>query len=412
MSTKLVNGQKLKSGNFGPGLLVTAAFVGPGTVATASHAGATFGFSLLWALGFSIVATLVLQEMAARLGIITGKGLGEAIRELLPSGPLAIISTALVVLAIGFGNAAFQTGNITGAAMALASISSISIQIFSVLIGVVAGLILLTGKYYTVERILIVLVLAMSGIFLLTAIVAFPEISILFKETRKPIFLSNESTTTIIALIGTTVVPYNLFLHSNAVTEKWSHANPLDESIYRARLDSSVSIGLGGLITLAIISTSAVSFFGSTITISQSSMGNQLVPLLGPMATFVFAIGLFASGLTSAITAPMAAAYAVSGVMGWNNSMSSKGFRNIWLFVLVVGTALASLNLNPLEVIITAQVANGILLPLVAVFLLVVMNSSILPKKYQNGALANSCGVLTILLLTGLTITKVFMIFI
>ena len=93
-----MNSDRASQGKFGPGLLVTAAFVGPGTVATASHAGATLGFSLLWALGFSIIATLVLQEMAARLGIITGKGLGEAIRDLLPNGPLAIISIILPIV--------------------------------------------------------------------------------------------------------------------------------------------------------------------------------------------------------------------------------------------------------------------------------------------------------------------------
>ena len=108
----------VKLSNLGPGIIVTAAFVGPGTIATATHAGANYGFSLLWALLFSIAATIILQEMAARLGLVTRKGLGEAIRDILPRGPLKSISIALVVVAIGFGNAAFQTGNISGAAMA------------------------------------------------------------------------------------------------------------------------------------------------------------------------------------------------------------------------------------------------------------------------------------------------------
>ena len=144
----------VKLTNLGPGVIVTAAFVGPGTIATATHAGANYGFSLLWALLFSIAVTITLQEMAARLGLVTRKGLGEAIRDIVPHGPLKSISITLVVVAIGFGNAAFQTGNISGAAMALESIFMYESPIFALAIGTIAALLLLTSSYSLVERIL------------------------------------------------------------------------------------------------------------------------------------------------------------------------------------------------------------------------------------------------------------------
>ena len=104
-----------KGRRFGPGLLVTAAFIGPGTVTTATRAGAAFGFALLWAVGFAIVATIFLQEMSARLGLVTRQGLGEAVRSTFRQRFMRFLSCVLVAAAIGFGNAAYQTGNITGA---------------------------------------------------------------------------------------------------------------------------------------------------------------------------------------------------------------------------------------------------------------------------------------------------------
>ena len=397
---------KLKLTNLGPGVIVTAAFVGPGTIATATHAGANYGFSLLWALIFSIGATIVLQEMAARLGLVTRKGLGEAIRDIVPHGPLKSISITLVVVAIGFGNAAFQTGNISGAAMALESIFMYESPIFALAIGTIAALLLLTSSYSLVERILILLVLAMSSIFLLTSLIILPEIFPLIKNTVISKNLSSNSAITAVALIGTTVVPYNLFLHSKAVSEKWPETISPDEAITQSRVDCGISLGVGGLITLAIMSTSAVAFFGTQIEVSTELISKQLEPLLGSASIYVFSAGLFASGLTSAITAPMAAAYAVSGVMGWQNSMSSNKFKCVWFSVLFLGTALASQNFNPIKAIVIAQVANGILLPLITIFLLIVMNSSLLPKRHRNGLIANLLGILTICLIAIITISK------
>ena len=131
---------------FGPGLLVMAAFIGPGTVTTASKAGAEYGFVLLWTLAFSVIATLVLQEMAARLGLVTGRGLSTALREHFHNRHFRLLAIVLVIAAIGFGNAAYESGNITGASLGLAAITPYPSQLWSIVVGGTAFALLASGR--------------------------------------------------------------------------------------------------------------------------------------------------------------------------------------------------------------------------------------------------------------------------
>ena len=401
---------KKRPGLFGPGLLVTAAFIGPGTVTTASVAGAGFGYALLWALLFSVIATAVLQEMSARLGLVTRRGLSQAIRETFTGhwyGPLAIL---LVVSAVGFGNAAYEAGNITGAALGLQGLSGIPSWVWALAVGFSSAALLLSGRYSLIEHVLIALVLLMSTVFLLTFLMVRPPVATLVSGLLKP-SLPEGSLLTAIALIGTTVVPYNLFLHSSAVQEKWHADLPVADSLKAARVDTGLSIGLGGLITLAIMSTAAAAFFGTGAQISAANIASQLEPLLGPAARYFFAAGLFAAGLSSAVAAPLAAAYAVCGALGWERDLSSLRFRMVWILVLASGTFFAVIGTSPLAAILFAQAANGLLLPVCAVFLLVVMNRSQQLGDYRNGIASNLLGAFVVLVtlgLGGLKLLKVF----
>ena len=218
----------MKFPRIGPAFLVTAAFIGPGTVITSSLAGANYGYSLIWALVFSIIATIILQEMAARLGIVTQKGLGENIRECCQNPTIRTLAVLLVVSAIVIGNGAYQSGNISGASLGLASIVNTSFLnvfevppiIFPLIIGAVAFILLYTSSYKIIERSLIFLVAVMSLAFILTFLMTKPDWS-LFVLGAFTLSFPTGSMFTIIALIGTTVVPYNLFLHSALVKEKW-----------------------------------------------------------------------------------------------------------------------------------------------------------------------------------------------
>jgi len=173
--------------NIGPGTLVTAAFIGPGTVTVCTLAGVKFGYTLLWALALSILACLVLQEMAARLGVVTQKGLSEVLTSQFQNKILRFALIGIIISAIVIGNAAYEAGNISGGVLGLTTIigsptinmGSISINYVSILIGIVAFCILYIGNYKILERSLIILVLLMSIAFIITAVVTKPQISLI-----------------------------------------------------------------------------------------------------------------------------------------------------------------------------------------------------------------------------------------
>ena len=395
------------STRFGPGLLVTAAFIGPGTITTATAAGAGFGLALLWVLLFSVVATIVLQEMAARLGIVSRQGLGEALRGAFASPVLRGAVVALVVAAIAFGNAAFQTGNITGAAIGLEVLTGISQPVWAATVGASAIALLATGTYRVIERVLVGLLGVMSLVFLTTAIMARPNVGELLRGLAIP-ELPDGSLTTCIALIGTTVVPYNLFLHASAVCEKWPSSAPVGPALRESRQDTVIAVALGGLMTLAVVTTAASCYVKGTQIESAAGMAQQLEPLLGRWAESFFAVGLMAAGLTSAITAPLAAAYATAGALGWQADLRSARFRAVWAIIVIAGMSFSIIGTKPVSAIIFAQAANGIILPVIAVFLLIVMNQKSLLGRYANGVLANLLGALVVLIVAGLASFKLW----
>ena len=391
--------------NFGPGLLVAAAFIGPGTIVTASHAGASYGAALLWAVVFSAAATAVLQEMAARVGLVTRKGLSEAIRESFSHPILRFLSLGLVAVAITLGNAAYETGNLLGASLGLEILSGVSPRLWAVVIAVAAFALLLSGMYRMIQRVLVALVVLMSFIFLVTAILV--ELSLGELARGLVPSMPDESLLTIIALIGTTVVPYNLFLHASTVQEKWPADMKTDEALAQSRLDTALSVGLGGLVTIAIL-VNATPFDDAS---SLSAIASQLEPVLGDWAGAFFGLGLFAAGLTSSITAPLAAGYAMSGALGWERDLTSLRFRAVVAFVVLTGLVLALIGGSPTEAIVLAQAANGLLLPLIAIFLIVVVNDGALMGAFRNRPLQNVLGVLVVLVVTGLGVYQLLRVF-
>jgi NRAMP (natural resistance-associated macrophage protein)-like metal ion transporter len=384
--------------NIGPGTLVAAAFIGPGTVTVCTFAGVNFGFNLLWAMVLSIIATIILQEMAARLGIISQKGLSEVIRSEIKNPVINKLMLLLILSAIVIGNASYEAGNISGGILGLEtvlgefrwSLGSYTINLFSILIGVIAAILLFIGNYKFLEKALISLVILMSISFVITAIVTKPNIAEIFKGIFVP-SSPEGSLLTIIGLIGTTVVPYNLFLHASLVKEKWSRK----EDVKAVRKDTVVSIVLGGLVSMAIM-ISAASIMGTKIT-NGADLAQSLAPLYGDFAKYFLAIGLFAAGITSAITAPLAAAYVAKGCFGWKGSFQSSNFRMVWGAILFLGVAFSSFGFKPIDIIQFAQVANGILLPVIAGVLLWVVNKRSVLGEFVNSKIQNLIGLLIVI---------------
>ena len=392
---------------FGPGMLVAAAFIGPGTVTTASIAGANFGFVLMWALLLSIIVTFVLQEMSSRLGIVSGLGLSEALRSSINNHFLKAFLMILIVSALGIGNAAFEVGNITGAAIGLSQISSLSISSSVLIVGILVLILLGTRIFKILEQILTVLVVIMSLLFLLAMITIEIDYSKLLRGLFIPTVTAS-SLLTIMALIGTTVVPYNLFLHADASKRKWKDQE-VTQALNNSRVDTAISIGLGGLITLAIMSTSAVAFFGSSMEISSENLARQLEPILGSYSSYIFNFGLFVAGITSAVTAPLAASIAVTEALGWKNDPSSFRFKLVWIIILLIGLLFAYFGTKPLQAILFAQATNALLLPFLALFLFYVVNNSRLMGSHKNTITINMIALIIIMAVVLLSSYKIFL---
>ncbi|MEJ1221752.1 Nramp family divalent metal transporter [Sediminicola sp. 1XM1-17] len=378
--------------NIGPGVLVAAAFIGPGTVTACTLAGVQFGFSLLWAMLLSIIATIVLQEMSARLGIITQKGLADVIKDQIQIPLFRNLVIGIILGAIVIGNTAYEGGNIGGATLGLEAIFGNGYNFYyPFVIGAIAFVLLYLGNYKTLEKVLVTLVIVMSLSFLLTAIITKPNILEVLKGMLVPTMPEN-SVFTIIALVGTTVVPYNLFLHASLVSEKWKRK----EDLKTARKDTYISIILGGMVSMAII-IAATTIPGGDIT-SVLDLAKGLEPLYGNGARYFMGIGLFAAGITSAITAPLAAAYVVNSCFGWNAGLKDLRFKLVWMTIIVLGVLSLTFGIKPIEIIQFAQVTNGILLPVIAIFLLWVANKVALMGAFKNSAAQNVLAIFIILL--------------
>lgn len=386
------------------GYIIAAAFIGPGTVTTASLAGAQFGFHLVWALLFSVIATIVLQDMSVRLGFATGKGMSEALHHQFKRPWVKYPLILLVVAAIGIGNAAYESGNLTGAALGLNGIVSLGIGTWGGIMGLIAAMLLWWGKYRIIESVLVALVGLMALVFAVTFAVSEPDWSAMLNQISSPV-LNTSSLTTILALIGTTIVPYNLFLHASLIARQQQEQH-LPASTYRRQ--SGLAIGVGGLITLVIMATAMQAFYGQTNELQAGNLAAQLAPLLGSYAEVFFAMGMFAAGLTSAITAPLAAAYAVCGALNKPTDLSSVWFRAVWGIVLVAGVVATLTGTRPLYAILFAQAANGVLLPVIALLLLYMMNTHPQLGALRNRLAANVLGGGVVILIVGLTYQKLF----
>ena len=364
--------------DIGPGALIAAAFIGPGTVTLCTIAGASFGYSLIWAILLSIFSTIVLQEMSLRIGLITKMNLAEVIRINIKSKFINRLFLLLIICSILIGNAAYEAGNITGASLGISAIlNSESINSIPIFIGLIAFIILYQGNYKILERFLVLLVLIMSISFFITAIMTKPNIESLLNGILSPELNSN-NIMVVLGLVGTTVVPYNLFLHSSLVSEKWGSSNKLKV----ARFESFFSILIGGLISLSIIITAA-SVNNKDVN-GVIDLAKGLEPLYGKFAIYFLGIGLFASGITSSITAPLAAAYVAKSCFDWDDSLKSQKFRAIWIIILFSGVIASMVELNPIEIIKFAQFSNSLLLPIIAIILLwLINNKSIISQRYR-----------------------------
>ncbi len=366
--------------------LVSAAFIGPGTVTTAARAGADFQLTLLWALLFSTLATILLQEAAARASIASRKKLGEIIALKYPDEVGENISL-LLFLAVSFGCAAYQAGNLLGAMSGILLLTNWHPKLVLLLIGLSCASILWVGNIKFIARILGIVVAVMGILFIYVATQTDNYFYNVLEAAIVPSFPQN-SALLIVSLIGTTIVPYNLFLAMGISSQ--------EQSIAEMRWGVAIAVLFGGIISMCIL------VVGTSVTgeFSFENLANAIAKQSANWTAVFFAFGLFSAGLSSAITAPLAAAITAqslfqkpfhkAGKSAPDWSPRSLYFRLVWGVVLMIGLLFSLFDVQPIPAIILAQAINGILLPIVAIFLLLVVNDiRLFPDGYTNTFMVN-----------------------
>ena len=375
------------------GVFIAAAFIGPGTVTTCTLAGVDFGIELLWALTISIVITYYFQEIAARLGWVLNEDLDQIIMQGIKQPLLRFAVLGLIVSSIFIGNAAYQGGNLSGTLIGLQLLSdqSISKTILMILIGIGVLTMLWNGRFELIKRLLMLLVVLMGISFLFTAIYLGPAILTLLKAAFIPTF-KGSSTLMIVALVGTTVVPYNLFLHTALVKQSRSEIS----SHQLLKKDALLSILIGGLISMTILVTAASA--GSQGISSVIDLAAILEPSLGEWSKYIVGFGLFAAGFTSSITAPLAAGLVTASVFRSNEGAVSERFSKFAaILVFAIGWVVTMVGSAPIEIIKFAQIANGILLPIVAITLFILSRNKSLLGELANTKGQNILGIIFML---------------
>ncbi len=381
--------------------VVSAAFIGPGTITTATKAGVFYNFQLLWALVFSTFAALLLQEASARLTIYSQLNLGEAIAKKFEGKSSKTLVLFIVIVAIIVGCAAYEAGNILGAVEGLGMIFDVPSWIFVAGIGILAMLVFLLDSVHTIAKLMGLVVFLMGIAFLYTAFSLKPDWGQVLQGSVVPVIPEGTgSAFLIMALIGTTVIPYDLFLGSGALNKK--------QSIQDMRFGLTIAIVLGGIISMSIMGvgnaiTSEMTDTDKTQFLSNLNFDRDGYTLLtghlqkeiGMFAVYVFGFGMFAAGFSSAVTSPLASAITARSLFVNENNKKRWAsnklyFKLVLAGVLGVGLFFGFMEVKPIPAIIIAQAFNGLILPMIAIFLIYVVNDpEIIGLKNLNGWISN-----------------------
>jgi Mn2+/Fe2+ NRAMP family transporter len=352
--------------------VISAAFIGPGTITTAVTAGSAYGLQLLWCVTLSTVGCLVLQEASARVVIGSGLSLPQAIEKAFGrKGKPWLALTGFSVIA---GCAAYEAGNILGAVSGLNILTGVDLPWLTAAVSVLAFILLYVNRRSVISGMMTVLV-ALMGITFLTLAFRQPYTPAEVLQAATLPQFPQGSALLVLGLVGTTIVPYNIFLGSGISTGK---------TLAQMRLGLTVSVIAGGLITAAIVvaGTSMQAFT------SFPQLAHLLEQQAGPAGKLALGMGLFAAGFSSSVTAPYAAAMVAHTVFGVHKTNKLRG---VWGAVLGVGFFFGMSGIKPIPVILTVQALNGLILPLLAAWMVLLVNhGKIMPAIHQPGRFYNA----------------------
>jgi NRAMP (natural resistance-associated macrophage protein)-like metal ion transporter len=370
----------------GPGVIAAIAGNDAGGTATYSVAGARFGFEMLWILFLVGIALIVIQEMCARMGVVTGKGLSDLIRE-----EFGVRWTLFAMLVLLVANIAVTISEFAGIAASLEIFGITRYLSVPVMIAIIWFL-MTRGTYRGIERIFIAMCFIYFS-YIFSGFLARPDWGQVFKHTLVPTFELDISFVLLaIAMIGTTITPWMQFYLQSSVVEKGIKIKQYKYQKWDVILGSVVAVVIAFFI---IIACAAVLHPRGIIVHEAKEAAMALRPFAGGYAAALFALGLFASSTLGASILPLSSSYAICEAFGWENGISKKFseapiFYTLYTALILIGGGVVLLpNLNLINVMLFSQTTNGILFPFILIFMLFLVNNKRLMGEYTNSRLNN-----------------------
>ena len=389
----------------GPGLITGAAGDDAGGIATYASIGAHYGYDLLWVFGPITLSLIVIQLQVARMGVVTGKGFAELIRE-----EFGVRWTAFAMLVLLIANGTVTIAEFAGIAAA-GELFHLPRFVVVPFMAAVVWLIVVRASYTVAEKIFMLLSAALLT-YVGAALLARPAWDEVARSLVTPSFrFESDYVATFVALVGTTITPYMLFYLQSSLTDKG-----VDVEHYPAeRTDVVVGSLLTTVIALFIVVSTAATLHVEGVGVDTAEdAARALEPLAGPLAPRLFGLGLFGASMLAASVLPLSTAYAVCGAFGWERGVSRSWseapiFNGLYTAIIAVGAAFVLLPGLPLiQVIVATQFLNGLLLPIVLIFVLRLVNDSRLMGRYTNDRVFNVLSYGTTAIMVLLTIALLF----
>jgi NRAMP (natural resistance-associated macrophage protein)-like metal ion transporter len=386
----------------GPGIITGAAGDDAGGIATYGSIGAQYGYSLLWVMGPITLALIVVQVQVARMGVVTGKGFAELIRE-----QFGVRWTAFAMLILLVANGTVTIAEFAGIAAATDIFNARLVGPAVIVSAFLVWLIVVRGSYTLAEKVFIALSLALLT-YVGAAILARPDWGEVAVSLVTPSMqLDSGYLTTFVALVGTTITPYMLFYLQSSLSDKGVRL----EDYTAERTDVILGSLLTTVVALFIIVCTAATLHQEGILINTADdAARALEPLAGPYARILFGVGLFGASMLAASVLPLSTAYAVCGAFGWERGVSRSWseapiFNGLYTALIALAAAFVLIPGLPLiQVIVATQFLNGLLLPIVLLFVLRLVNNPDIMGEHTNSPLMNvlsyaTTGVLVVLTL-------------
>ncbi|KYO66106.1 Nramp family divalent metal transporter [Thermovenabulum gondwanense] len=393
-----------KNGGFFKRMLLLFSIIGPGLItgiadddatgiATYASVGASYGYRMLWGLFLITISLIIVQEMAARMGAVTGKGLSALIRE-----NFGVKMTLFAMLTLLITNLAITVADFAGAAASL-EILNVPKYISVPLIALLVWMVILRGSYRKAERFFLILSLVMVS-YIITAFLVKPDWGEVIRSTFVPSFsFDRDFVMMFIAMVGTTITPWMQFYHQASVVDKG-----IDVKHYEyEKMDVVIGSLVSNVLAFFIIVTTAATLNKAGITIDMAEdAAAALRPLAGNYASTLFAIGLFGASLIAAHIVPLSTAYAITEAFGFENGLDktfkeAPVFYGIILFFIILGSLVIFLPSSVfIQLIIISQVVTGILTPIILIYMIVLTNKKEVMGEYVNGRIFNAVAWVTV----------------